>query len=296
MNCTLRSLDVGQDFSVVRKNTFLEVVSCEEPEKCRGRTAMSEPSRSRETTPQPLERYQDGDSDSPSTTPMVSSRAMWNEQNFNTWSNDGAQNNAQYNAQNEWVPNYESSDMYFVPGQQWVYYDNQMVQFAPYEGEAYGCQEYDCQDPQTAPTQTPNSTHNPSSAGSDNDAPADDAQRWRRDERTLLGDTRNRSQFAERRRPGTEKDKKDKKRKPRLGKAGGKVFVGGLASKTTEETISKVFAQYGTVAQANVLLDPASRRSRGFGYVTFSGEVPENVVDRDHMIDGRLCGARLYKY
>merc|ERR1719253_889365 len=82
------------------------------------------------------------------------------------------------------------------------------------------------------------------------------------------------------------------KRKPRAnGKhnGGGKVFVGGLASKTTEETLLKVFSQYGQVAQSNVLLDPASRRSRGFGYVTFVGEVPEGVSDRDHLIDGRLC-------
>ena len=38
-----------------------------------------------------------------------------------------------------------------------------------------------------------------------------------------------------------------------------------------------------------------SRRSRGFGYVTFQGEVPEGVIDKDHLIDGRMCGARLYK-
>jgi len=99
------------------------------------------------------------------------------------------------------------------------------------------------------------------------------------------------------RRPQQEKEKKEKKRKPRVSKGGGgKVFVGGLASKTTEETLVKVFSQYGQIAQANVLLDPASRRSRGFGYVTFVGEVPEGVIDRDHLIDGRLCGARLYKY
>merc|ERR1719408_129897 len=89
------------------------------------------------------------------------------------------------------------------------------------------------------------------------------------------------------------------KRKPRAqGKngGGGKVFVGGLASKTTEETLMKVFSQYGQVVHASVLVDATSRRSRGFGYVTFQGEVPADVIDKDHLIDGRMCGARLYKY
>merc|ERR1719247_3356113 len=89
------------------------------------------------------------------------------------------------------------------------------------------------------------------------------------------------------------------KRKPRThGKhnGGGKVFVGGLASKTTEDTLLKIFSQYGNVVHASVLVDATSRRSRGFGYVTFQGEVPEGVIDKDHLIDGRMCGARLYKY
>jgi hypothetical protein len=50
------------------------------------------------------------------------------------------------------------------------------------------------------------------------------------------------------------------------------------------------------VDHASVLVDATSRRSRGFGYVTFQGEVPEGVIDKDHLIDGRMCGARLYKY
>ena len=45
----------------------------------------------------------------------------------------------------------------------------------------------------------------------------------------------------------------------------------------------------------SVLVGAASLRSRGFGYVTFQGEVPEGVIDKDHLIDGRMCGARLYK-
>jgi len=76
-----------------------------------------------------------------------------------------------------------------------------------------------------------------------------------------------------------------------------KVFVGGLSAKTTEDTLRRIFSQFGTVIDASVLVDAVSERSRGFGYVTFQGDqVPEGVAGRDHIIDGRTCGARCYKY
>jgi hypothetical protein len=74
------------------------------------------------------------------------------------------------------------------------------------------------------------------------------------------------------------------------------VFVGGLCSRTTDESLRAAFEHFGNVVHASVLVDAQSRRSRGFGYVTFAGEVPPGVSDRDHEVDGRMCGARLYKY
>lgn len=287
-------LELGTDFAVVRKNTFLEVIPEIHPR--RGRSTMSEPSRSRETTPVPMHTNAwDGSCNtSPTTTPMLSTRCLnmapvWSPAAFEapcSWSPalyEGQMDQPmQMDQDMEWAPAYDECPMYCVPNDQWVYYEGQpmQVQFVPFE-TCEGDYFEGCQDPAAAPTTPPSSTQNPSSAGSDTEAPAQPEEpRWR-EERT------------ERR-----TEKKDKKRlSKRLSKpAGGKVFVGGLASKTTEETLNKVFAKYGTVAQANVLLDPASRRSRGFGYVTFSGEVPQGVAGRDHLIDGRLCGARLYKY
>jgi RNA recognition motif-containing protein len=75
-----------------------------------------------------------------------------------------------------------------------------------------------------------------------------------------------------------------------------KVFVGGLCSRTTDESLRAAFEHFGNVVHASVLVDAQSRRSRGFGYVTFMGEVPEGVSDCDHEVDGRMCGARFYKY
>jgi hypothetical protein len=91
-------------------------------------------------------------------------------------------------------------------------------------------------------------------------------------------------------------DKARRMKRLKTQNAGAKVFVGGLCSKTTDESLMAAFSHFGNVANASVLVDSQSRRSRGFGYVTFAGEVPEGVSDRDHLVDGRMCGARLYKY
>ena len=63
-----------------------------------------------------------------------------------------------------------------------------------------------------------------------------------------------------------------------------KVFVGGLCSRTTDESLRAAFEHCGNVINASVLVDSQTRRSRGFGYVTFMGEVPDGVSDRYHEV------------
>jgi hypothetical protein len=92
------------------------------------------------------------------------------------------------------------------------------------------------------------------------------------------------------------RDKRPTNKRIQRGDARSKVFVGGLCSRTTDESLRAAFEHFGNVVHASVLVDAQSRRSRGFGYVTFMGEVPDGVSDRDHEVDGRMCGARLYKY
>jgi len=68
-----------------------------------------------------------------------------------------------------------------------------------------------------------------------------------------------------------------------------KIFVGGLSISTTAEMMRLFFSQFGEVADAVVMRDPVSNRSRGFGFVTYAE--PESVEKvqraRPHIIDSK---------
>jgi RNA recognition motif-containing protein len=49
-----------------------------------------------------------------------------------------------------------------------------------------------------------------------------------------------------------------------------KLFVGNLSFNTTENDLQEAFAAYGTVVEANLMMDRLSGRSRGFAFVTMS--------------------------
>ncbi len=46
-----------------------------------------------------------------------------------------------------------------------------------------------------------------------------------------------------------------------------KLYVGNLSYKTTEEALSELFSQAGTVTSAKIITDRDSGRSKGFGFV-----------------------------
>lgn len=48
-----------------------------------------------------------------------------------------------------------------------------------------------------------------------------------------------------------------------------KVFVGGLAWATDDQSLKEAFSPYGEVHEARVIMDRETGRSRGFGFVTF---------------------------
>ena len=50
-----------------------------------------------------------------------------------------------------------------------------------------------------------------------------------------------------------------------------KLFVGNLSFDTTEAELEELFAPFGTVAEATVITDQSTGRSRGFGFVTLNG-------------------------
>jgi cold-inducible RNA-binding protein len=69
-----------------------------------------------------------------------------------------------------------------------------------------------------------------------------------------------------------------------------KLFVGNLSFNTTENALQDAFAAFGTVTEANIMMDRMSGRSRGFGFVTMSSEEEaqkaiEGLHGKD--IDGR---------
>mmetsp|Transcript_28533 Transcript_28533/g.68677 ORF Transcript_28533/g.68677 Transcript_28533/m.68677 type:complete len:577 (-) Transcript_28533:234-1964(-) len=59
-------------------------------------------------------------------------------------------------------------------------------------------------------------------------------------------------------------------RVPATRRDGRKLFVGGLPNEVTDLSFLQFFQQYGEVIDSVVLLDRRTKRSRGFGFVTFS--------------------------
>ncbi len=50
------------------------------------------------------------------------------------------------------------------------------------------------------------------------------------------------------------------------------LFVGSLPFSTNDEELKELFAQFGEVTRANVVMDRDSGRSRGFGFVEMSDD------------------------
>ncbi|XP_046896728.1 heterogeneous nuclear ribonucleoprotein A1b isoform X8 [Hypomesus transpacificus] len=69
-----------------------------------------------------------------------------------------------------------------------------------------------------------------------------------------------------------------------------KLFIGGLSFETTDESLRAHFEQWGSLTDCVVMRDPANKRSRGFGFVTYSSvtEVDAAMEARPHKVDGRL--------
>ncbi len=69
-----------------------------------------------------------------------------------------------------------------------------------------------------------------------------------------------------------------------------KLFVGNLSFNTTENDLQDTFAAHGTVMEANLMVDRASGRPRGFAFVTMSTpEEAQKAIDalNGAQLDGR---------
>ena len=53
---------------------------------------------------------------------------------------------------------------------------------------------------------------------------------------------------------------------------GKKLYVGNLSYDTTDSTLEQMFGAYGTVQSAQVIMDRATGRSKGFGFVEMGSD------------------------
>lgn len=51
-----------------------------------------------------------------------------------------------------------------------------------------------------------------------------------------------------------------------------KLYVGNLAYSATDASLQELFAEFGEVVEAKVIVDKFSGRSKGFGFVTMKDE------------------------
>ncbi len=57
-----------------------------------------------------------------------------------------------------------------------------------------------------------------------------------------------------------------------------KLFVGNLPYSTTNESLGEFFAQFGEVMSASVIMDRATGRSKGFGFVEMTNDAEADAA------------------
>ncbi|NP_001093319.1 heterogeneous nuclear ribonucleoprotein A1, A2/B1 homolog [Bombyx mandarina] len=69
-----------------------------------------------------------------------------------------------------------------------------------------------------------------------------------------------------------------------------KLFIGGLDYRTTDSSLKEFYEQWGEIVDVVVMKDPKTKRSKGFGFITYSQAhmVDEAQNNRPHKIDGRI--------
>lgn len=68
-----------------------------------------------------------------------------------------------------------------------------------------------------------------------------------------------------------------------------KLFIGGLSYDTTEDSLRSYFEKWGNIVDCVVMRDGSTKRSRGFGFVTYDNvdSLNEAQANRPHVIDNK---------
>lgn len=69
-----------------------------------------------------------------------------------------------------------------------------------------------------------------------------------------------------------------------------KIYVGNMSYKTSEEELAQLFAQYGTVLSANIIMDRETHRPKGFGFVEMEDDA--SAEEAIAQLDGTEFGGR----
>ncbi|XP_035239914.1 RNA-binding protein Musashi homolog 2-like isoform X2 [Anguilla anguilla] len=69
----------------------------------------------------------------------------------------------------------------------------------------------------------------------------------------------------------------------------GKMFIGGLSWQTSPDSLRDYFSKFGEIRECMVMRDPTTKRSRGFGFVTFAdaASVDKVLAQPHHELDSK---------
>jgi len=71
-----------------------------------------------------------------------------------------------------------------------------------------------------------------------------------------------------------------------------KMFIGNLPNNATEESVTTLFAEYGTVRSLNLATDVFSGKCKGFGFIEMEGHEARAAIAA---LDGKSFGDKFLK-
>uniref|UniRef100_A0A8C1KA48 RNA-binding protein Musashi homolog 2 n=1 Tax=Cyprinus carpio TaxID=7962 RepID=A0A8C1KA48_CYPCA len=75
----------------------------------------------------------------------------------------------------------------------------------------------------------------------------------------------------------------------------GKMFIGGLSWQTSPDSLKDYFSKFGEIRECMVMRDPTTKRSRGFGFITFAdvSSVDKVLAQPHHELDSKTIDPKV---
>uniref|UniRef100_A0A672N8W2 RNA-binding protein Musashi homolog 2-like n=1 Tax=Sinocyclocheilus grahami TaxID=75366 RepID=A0A672N8W2_SINGR len=75
----------------------------------------------------------------------------------------------------------------------------------------------------------------------------------------------------------------------------GKMFIGGLSWQTSPDSLRDYFSKFGEIRECMVMRDPTTKRSRGFGFITFAdvSSVDKVLAQPHHELDSKTIDPKV---